>query len=447
MEKDKTTLTPSLQRLILERDEFTCTECRRQVPKVLLFIDRILSPESEEALGDVPEEDKYTCLCEECYKQAHSHLQIKAATRTAERRKQLEMMVEWRRENKSLASDTNAYLIDYINGKIEPYSLSKKGEKDIRVAVKKSNFTEALNAIDETFDRYVTYDNGEDLNEHSVSVFVGKIGGYLYINSLPPVEKEMYFILNSCKGRFRYWDQKRAKGYVQEYISALRSLGWSEERIYNDLKNELLRVSNEIKNWSDWRDTIVQWISDVRNLAKEPSKVQSNKDRLRYEGDTLTDTLEIDINFANEAWQVIKLFYDHYAGSTPEGWVALSSYVEDALLRFILDMREEFRSLKGIPLEKQDLLDGYIDEGAMYNLIHTYPIDEDFCYHPEPEPRPSDFPRDVQHHFLANGSRDLLHEIFWYFNLPQRRLDYQSDLEALDYFIKHYKEVFIIPEK
>lgn|SRR5574344_1178894 len=116
MEKDKTTLTPSLQRLILERDEFTCTECRRQVPKVLLFIDRILSPESEEALGGVPEEDKYTCLCEECYKQAHSHLQIKAATRTAERRKQLEMLVEWRRENKGLESDTTSYLIDYING-------------------------------------------------------------------------------------------------------------------------------------------------------------------------------------------------------------------------------------------------------------------------------------------------------------------------------------------
>ena len=49
--------------------------------------------------------------------------------------------------------------------------------------------------------------------------------------------------------------------------------------------------------------------------------------------------------------------------------------------------------------------------------------------------------------FLAHDSTDLLHEIFWYFNLPQRRLDYQSDLEALDYFIKHYREVFIIPGK
>ena len=51
MEKDKTTLTPSLQRLILERDEFTCTECGRQVPKVLLYIDKILTPETEEAFA------------------------------------------------------------------------------------------------------------------------------------------------------------------------------------------------------------------------------------------------------------------------------------------------------------------------------------------------------------------------------------------------------------
>ena len=144
MEKDKATLSPSLARLILERDEFTCTECGRQVPKVLLFIDKILSPESEEALGDVPEEDKYTCLCEECYKQAHGHLQIKAATRTSERRSQLEMLVEWRRKKRGLESDTTAYLIDYIDGKIEPFSLTKQGVHNLRKAIGKSNFTSAI---------------------------------------------------------------------------------------------------------------------------------------------------------------------------------------------------------------------------------------------------------------------------------------------------------------
>ena len=178
---------------------------------------------------------------------------------------------------------------------------------------------------------------------------------------------------------------------------------------------------------------VEKWTDDINHCETAPTKVQSNNTRLRYEGGTLIETLEIDISFANEAWQVIKLFYDHYAGSTPEGWEALSSYVEDALLRFLLDMREEFRQLKGIPVEKQDLLDGYIDWMVLHNLIRTRPIDEEFCFVPEPEPRPSDFPRDVQHHFLANGSTDLLREIFWHFNLPQRRLDYQSDLEALDF--------------
>lgn len=416
-------------------------------PKVLLYIDKILSPETEEAFAGQPEEDKHTCLCESYYKQARGHLQFKAATRTAERRKQLEMLVEWRWEKRGLKSDTIAYLIDYINGKIEPFSLSKKGEKDIRVAVKKSNFADALNAVDETFDHYVTYDNGEDLNRDSVSKFISKIGGFIYINSLPPIEREIYHICNVCKKIFNYWDDDKARAYIRLYIEALQRQGWSEERIVDDLKNELLPESKTKKHWSGWHSFVEKWTDDINHWETAPTKVQSNNTRLRYEGGTLIETLEIDINFANEAWQVFKLFYDHYAGSTPEGWKALSSYVEDALLRFLLDMREEFRQLKGIPVEKQDLLDGYIHWMALHNLIRTRPIDEEFCFVPEPEPRPSDFPRDVQHHFLANGSTDLLREIFWHFNLPQRRLDYQSDLEALDFFIKHFREVFIIPEK
>lgn len=446
MEKDKTPLTPSLQRLILERDEFTCTECRRQVPKVLLFIDRILSPESEEALGDVPEEDKYTCLCEECYKQTHGHLQIKPATRTAERRRQLEMLMEWHQEKGYLESDTIAYLIDYINGKIEPFSLSKSGEKDIRVAIKKSNFTDALNAVDETFDRYVTYDNGEDLNRASVGKFIGKIGGYLYINSLPPVEKEMYHVLNCCKARFRYWDQPEAKRLVLDYIEALREQHWTDEQILEDLKKELLRVSNEKKNWSEWKGFVLKWTSDIKGWGKDKGTVQSSIDRLRYEGTKLTDTLDIDINFANEAFQVIKLFYDHFAGSTPEGWTALSAYIEDALMRFLLDMREEFHQIKGIPVEKESYLDDYIDSGSLYNLVQTYPIDDEFIYHPTPKARPGDFPHDVQHHFLFTDCDSLIKEIFDYFYLPSCRLDYVSCLNAIDYLIKHYKEVFIIPE-
>lgn len=447
MEKDKATLSPSLARLILERDEFTCTECGRQVPKVLLYIDKILSPESEEAMSDMPEEDKYTCLCEECYKQAHGHLQIKPATRTAERRRQLEMLVEWRREKRGLESDTIAYLVDYINGKIEPYSLSKKGEKDVRVAVKKSNFTDALNAVDETFDRYVTYDNGDDLNRDSVGKFVGKIGGFLYIRSLPPVEQEMYHVLNCCKVRFTYWDQKKAKVLVQDYIAALREQGWTEEQILDDLKTELLRVSNEKKNWSEWKEFVLKWTSDIKGWSKQADTVQSGINRYHYEGAKLTDTLDIDIDFANEALQVIKLFYDHYRGSTPEGWLALSSYIEDALLRCLLDQREEFRRIKGIPIAKASYIDDYIDLGSLMNLVQTYPIDDEFIYHPEPKPRRGDFPRDVQHHFLATDCESLVSEIFNYFYLPSYRFDYESSLNALDYFIKHYRKVFIIPEQ
>lgn len=447
MEKDKATLSPSLARLILERDEFTCTECGRQVPKVLLYIDEILSPESEEALGDVPEEDKYTCLCEECYKQAHGHLQIKAATRTSERRSQLEMLVEWRRKKRGLESDTTAYLIDYIDGKIEPFSLTKQGVHNLRKAIGKSNFTSALDAIDETYNHYVFFD-GDDIVKSSVDEFLDKIGGYLYINSLPPVEKEMYHVLNCCRLRFNYWNKQKAKQYIQDYVDALRAYGWDEIRIFHDLKGDLMKESNKMNNWSQWTDLMIRWTDEIRGWKKESANTQTNKDRLRYEGEQLTGTLYYDIAFANEAFRVLKFFYEHMTGSTEAGWTALSNYIEDALFQFLLDMRDEFKKLGGIPLKKEDLLDGYIDSHTIQNLIRTYPKDADWLYSEPQVSRPTDFPGFVHHHFCAYDCESLLREIFGYFDLPAMRLDYQSCLESLDYYIKNYREVFDTdPEK
>ena len=103
--------------------------------------------------------------------------------------------------------------------------------------------------------------------------------------------------------------------------------------------------------------------------------------------------------------------------------------------------------IKGIPIAKASYIDDYIDLGSLMNLVQTYPIDDEFIYHPEPKARRSDFPRDVQHHFLANDCESLVNEIFNYFYLPSYRFDYESSLNALDYFIKHYRKVFIIPEQ
>lgn len=436
MEKDNPTLTPSLRRLILERDEFTCTECGQQVPKVLLYIEKILSPETEEAFAGHPEEDKYTCLCESCYKQAHGHLQIKPATRTVERRKQLEMLVEWRREKRGLESDTIAYLIDYINGKIEPYSLSKKGEKDVRVAVKKSNFTEALNAVDETFDRYVTYDNGDDLNRDSVGKFIGKIGGFLYIHSLPPVEQEIYHICNSCRAHFDYWNQPKGKAYVEEYVNALRDYGWDEFQILDDLKNELLKESNKKKNWSEWRDFIIKWTSDIRGWSKDKREVQDESGKLSIPDEHMNRNEDISICFASDRFVTFKYLYETSGFCNPKRWKRVLNYLDDGLYRFLIDQRNEFTSKKGIPQEKpiDEIMEGYIDGSQMLQLMLEN--DDDFGAGNE------NMPTGVKSYFFEELHTTILRDMFGYFYLPSTNYDFRSCIKAIDYFIKNYKDVF-----
>ena len=437
MEKDTINLSPSLRRIILERDEFTCTECGQQVPKVLLYIDKILSPETEDAFAGQPEEDKYTCLCESCYKQAHGHLQFKAATRTAERRQQLEMMVEWRRENRCLASDANAYLIDYINGKIEPYSLTKQGAQNVRKAIRKSNFTTALDAIDETFDHYVTYDKGEDINKASVDEFLSKIGGYLYINSLPPVEKEMYHILNSCKSRFRWWDQQTAKGLVLNYIDALREQGWSEDRILEDLKTELLRASNEQRNWSQWTDLLEKWTSDIRGWSKNKRQVQDEAGKYSVPDEYMNRNEDISIYYATGRFETFKYIYESSGFCTRERWKKVLNYLDDELYRFLIDQRNEFASKKGIPLEKPiaDAMDGYLDANYMLNLM----IEDEEDYGAGNE----EMPTGVKTYFFEELFVTILRDMFRYFYLPSTNYDFRSCIKAIDYFIRNYKEVFM----
>lgn len=436
MEANSTSLSPSLRRLILERDEFTCTECGQQVPKVLLYIDKILSPETEVAFAGQPEEDKYTCLCESCYKQAHGHLQFKAATRTAERRQQLEMMVGWRRENRSLASDANAYLIDYINGKIEPYSLTKQGAQNVRKAIRKSNFTTALDAIDETFDHYITYDNGEDINKDSVDEFLSKIGGYLYINSLPPVEKEMYHILNSCKARFRWWDQRTGKGLVLNYIDALRDQGWSEDRILDDLKTELRRASNEQRNWSQWTDLMEKWTSDIRGWSKNQRQVQDETGKYSIPDEYMNRNEDISLYYATGRFETFKYIYESSGFCTRARWKNVLKYLDDELYRFLIDQRNDFAAKKGIPLEKPiaEAVEDYLDGNQMLQLM----LEDDEDYGAGNE----EMPTGMKTYFFEELFVTILRDMFSYFYLPSTNYDFRSCIKAIDYFIRNYKEVF-----
>lgn len=63
-------------------------------------------------------------------------------------------------------------------------------------------------------------------------------------------------------------DQKKAKVLVQDYIAALREQGWTDDQILDDLKTELLRVSNEKKNWSEWKEFVLKWTSDIKGWSK-----------------------------------------------------------------------------------------------------------------------------------------------------------------------------------
>ncbi len=276
----------------------------------------------------------------------------------------------------------------------------------------KNNFTTALDAIDDTFDHYVTYDNGDDINKKSVDTFLNKIGGYLYINSLPPVDQEIYHVCNSCRAHFDYWNPQKGKAYVEEYVRVLRDYGWDELQILNDLKNELLKESNKKKNWSERRDFIVKWTSDIQGWSNDKREVQDESGKLCIPDEHMNRNEDISIYYANSHYVTFKYLYETSGFSNPQRWRRVFKYLDDALYRFLIDQRDEFTSKKGITLGKPiaDVMEAYIDGNHMLHLM----LEDDEDYGAGNE----NMPTGVKSYFFDELFVTILRDMFNYFYLP-----------------------------
>lgn len=448
MSKEYIPVPYDLAKTILERDEFTCTECGRQVPKVLLYIDKILSSESEEALGKMPEEDKYTCLCEECYKKRHGNLQFKPAHRPAEIRKQLNMMLQWRESKADLKEEIKGIEIAYIESLFYPYGLKRAGRARVAKAVKGKELTLVLDCIDDTFERYVEYDNDENITISSALKFLEKLGGCIYIKSLPPIEQKIYHICNVCRKLYSDWDQETGKGVIYDYVKALREQGWDDERILTDLNEELLPESRTKQDWLGWYQFIQKWISDINGWKKETSPIQPD-DEFRFEVDKneLPNLLQEKIQFAREDLAAFKYLYDRMGGSTDEWWEEkIVSFIEESVFNFLIDQRTEYARLKGIPVEPRNLTDKYINREHMRKMFLNREPSSRYDFAAAPSTSIHDFPDYVRSKVRSKFLFDLLEDFYSEFHVAWYAYDYPTSLKALDYMIKHYREAFDIEE-
>ena len=141
---------------VLKRDAFTCQYCGKQPPDAVLHLDHI---------NPVAKGGKNTLLnlitsCSECNlgksdKELSDDSAVKKQQKQlsdlAEKKAQIQMMIEWRESLINSDDLLTASAKKLVNKYLHDYSVSEHGEADIKKAIKKAGYQTVIDAIEKCF--------------------------------------------------------------------------------------------------------------------------------------------------------------------------------------------------------------------------------------------------------------------------------------------------------
>lgn len=284
MVKTKKTKRESLSKKIrfevFKRDKFTCVYCGRKAPDVILEVDHI---EPVAKGGD----NSITNLVTSCIDCNRGKRDIPLSVNETlekqriqlellqEKREQLEMLFKWKKSLDELDEYESDLFIQYIEDKIQPYTLKKHFKTEILKLFEKYKQNEILDAINVAAKKYLKYDYEDKLEQDSVEEFLNKIGGVLVNKNLLPIKQKLAYIKGICRNRFGYWDNAKGSIILNNYVKALTDYGWSEDKILEDLEKEVIPIAKEAKHWTEWRNTIEGWTNSVNSWDKNELSVEN----------------------------------------------------------------------------------------------------------------------------------------------------------------------------
>ena len=278
---ERKSISKKLRFEVYKRDSFTCQYCGRKAPDVALNIDHI-KPISKGGTDDIL---NLITSCFDCNNGKRDVLlgddailskQRLQLEQLQERREQIEMMFDWKKSLENLGDFTSDLLIEYIDSKISPHELNDSGCAKVSALLKKFSIDEIFDAIDKGVKTYLKFDDSGQLTKGSVNLFINKLGGIAAYQKKPLVDQKLHYIKGICRNRFSYWDDAKGLAILSSYVKALRTYGWSEEQILQDLETEVSALAKSAKNWSEWREKMEGWTCDIKNWEKESDDIDSS---------------------------------------------------------------------------------------------------------------------------------------------------------------------------
>lgn len=159
--------------------------------------------------------------------------------------------------------------VDYIEGKIYPYTLNENRRAKILCLFRKYSEKSLMECVDIGISQYFEYDSNGNLTQLSANRFLDKLGGIVVNRSRSPIDQEICRQNNRCRKSYSYWNASKAEEIFNDYICALRNAGWDDERILNDLQIEVGRLSDKCYNWTQWSEQMAMWIQDIKHWKND----------------------------------------------------------------------------------------------------------------------------------------------------------------------------------
>ena len=287
---------------VFKRDKFQCQYCGKKAPDVVLNVDHI----DPVANGGTNEVINLITSCFDCNQGKKARLlsddtviqkQRKQLELIQERREQLELMLEWKKTLTEFEDEKVTMVSDYWASMMTPYSLNENGLKALEKLINKFPIEDILEAIDIANKKYLVFDGDGNITKESVEEAFNKVGGICALKNMSEIKKKIAYIKGICRNRFSYWDNKKGSIILNNYVNALQEAGWSDERIVEDLENEVIPKSIESQNWSQWHGLIEKWTEDILNWQNDNDKSLQPESPKEFSYETLE--IHNDISFSD----------------------------------------------------------------------------------------------------------------------------------------------------
>lgn len=143
-------------------------------------------------------------------------------------------------------------LMAIIAERLRPYRLNDGVKTPLMALLHQYSFELLVRCINASETYYLKRDASGKPTPDSALEFLNKIGEIACTKSAGPVEHAVDRLMTAGKETYSYWNLRKAQDIVHRYVDALRSHGWTDDRIRDHLTDDCRRIISASRNWTQW---------------------------------------------------------------------------------------------------------------------------------------------------------------------------------------------------